>query len=192
MPTEEQIKLLHKRYSENEDAYKNVYEHCQIVCEIALWCAGNVNDNVDIELLKTASLLHDIGSYSFMHDSYDRKYYRQHALFGAALLENEGLDKKLTEIIRTHILLGVTVAEIDKYGWKLPRRSFEPTSIEGKILAYADRYHSKKPVFNSHEYFKDILEKKYPEQLKKFEEWSKEFGVPDINRLAKKYGHPIR
>lgn len=47
-----------------------------------------------------------------------------------------------------------------------------------------DRFHSKKPTFNSYEAFLARLQDK-------FETWSKRFGLPDIKTLAERYGQPI-
>ncbi len=195
MITEEIIKL-HKKYASNDDDFEAVYTHCQIVAEIAEWCVGNINEKVDVELLKTAALLHDIGSYPFLaawevRDDY-RKFYALHAFLGSKILEDEGYDKKICTMVQNHVLMGLTKDEINKIDFRMPVINLEADSIEGRLLCYADRFHSKKPVFNSFKNFHNNLTKTLPKQADKFMNWSTEFGLPDIEALAKKYNHPIR
>ncbi len=196
LPRKEQIIDLHRKYAQNEHLFDLVFTHCVIVADIAMWCANNITQQkINRELLKTASLLHDIGAYAFLDKkgkSMDDKKYPQHALFGAKILADEGIDKNVVEIVESHVLLGLTKQEIRKGSWQLPYRDYEPTSIEGRLLCYADRFHSKHPVFNSFNSFIKRLEKDLPLQAKKFEAWSKEFEIPDIGKFAEKYKHPVR
>ncbi|MCA9332804.1 HD domain-containing protein [Candidatus Saccharibacteria bacterium] len=193
---ESDIIALHKKYAPSEEDFNLVYEHCSVVAEIALWCAGNTHEPVDRELLRTAALLHDIGSHPFLaawsvNESYSR-IYPQHAMMGAKLLAEEGLDPNICSIIETHPLLGVSKEEIIENKTAMPARDFIPQTIEGRLLCYADRFHSKKPIFSKYDTYLENLKQKFPKQAVKFEAWAKEFGIPDIELLAKKYGHPIR
>lgn len=196
LPTETEIQNLHKKYAPNETDYQGVYKHCEIVAEIALWCADNVKEKVDKDVLKTAALLHDIGSYPFLaawevREEY-RKWYVQHGILGAKILQDEGVDERVWNIVETHVLMGLTKDEIVKTDMRLPPRNYEPSTIEGRILCYADRFHSKDPNFNNFESFYNRLLESLPLQAAKFMAWSKEFGIPGINELAAKYDHPIR
>ncbi len=191
------IEKLHRKYAKNEILFNLVYEHCQVVTEIAIWCAENIDEPVDLDLLKTSCLLHDIGSYGFLNDSFDRKYYVQHAILGSKILEAEGYSEELCSIVETHVVLGLTKDEIEENGMKLPLKDYTPKTIEARILCYADRFHTKdagtlKPVFNSFEYYRKKLKSGLPKQEQKFIDWSEEFGIPDIENLAKKYDHHIR
>ncbi len=192
----DKITALHRKYAPNDEDLKVVLDHCKVVTEIALWCATNTKEAIDIELLETAALLHDIGSYPFLaawevRENY-RSYYVQHAMLGAKIVEEEGFDKNIAEIIQTHVLMGLTKADILSTNMSLPLRDYEPTTVEGRILCYADRFHSKDPNFNSYEVFYDRLLESLPEQAKKFRASATEFGIPDLKALAKKYDHPIK
>jgi len=191
LPHEKEIIALHNRYASSEDMFSLVYDHCKIVRDIAIWCAGKIEDEVDIDLLEAICLLHDIGSYSFMYDSYDRNTYAQHALLGSKILESEGIDTTLCKAVETHVLMGLTKEEIASSNLRLPERDFLPTSIEARLLCYADRFHSKQPVFNSYDFFVGS-NADLPAQIEKFKKEAEVFGVPDIKELAKKYGHQIR
>ena len=196
MKTDE-IERLHKKYAPNNTVFELVYGHCRIVCEIALWAADNISTDtqVNTDLLQSAALLHDIGTYVFFDDNgkgLNDRLYPQHAILGAKILADEGVDKSITDLIETHILLGLSKHEIVEKPWPLPARDYLPSTIEGELLCYADRFHSKHPTFNSYDTFLAKLKESLPQQAAKFEAWSKRFGIPDIEALAKKYNQPVR
>ncbi len=195
LPSITEIERLHHKYAPNDIVYDLVYRHCQIVSDIASWCAENSQQKLDMDLLKKACLLHDIGSYAFFDangQNLNERLYPQHAILGSKILQDEGIDSRLTDIVETHVLLGLTKSEIINTPWYLPERDYVPSSIEGELLCYADRFHSKHPTFNSYTTFLNGLKKDLPLQAQKFELWSSRFGIPDIATFALKYGHPIR
>jgi uncharacterized protein len=193
----EEIERMHHKYAPNDKVYNLVYGHCQIVCEIASWCADNIKDEtkVDLDLLQSAALLHDIGTYILFDDEgsvANNRMYPQHAILGAKIVADEGIDIRISRIIETHVLLGLTKQEIIDTPWILPARDYEPDTIEGQLLCYADRFHSKHPTFNAYGSFLEGLKKSLPLQAAKFEVWSKRFGIPDIDALAKTYKQSVR
>ncbi|MGB3009596.1 MAG: HD domain-containing protein [Candidatus Saccharimonadales bacterium] len=197
LPEIAEIKRLHKKYAPNEKVYELVYGHCQIVCEIALWCADNLANDVKLntDLLKASCLLHDIGSYAFFDENgkvTNERLYPQHAILGARILEDEGFGKKIVDTVSTHVLLGLSKQEIIDIPWYLPERDYMPTSLEGELLCYADRFHSKHPTFNTYDTFLAKLKRSLPLQAERFELWRERFGLPDVPRLAEKYNQPIR
>lgn len=196
LPSQKEIVQLHKKYAPTENDFELVYAHCQVVAEIALWCADNTKGSVDKPLLEAAALLHDIGSHPFLAamgtNVAFRRIYPQHALMGAKLLADEGFDPIICSIVETHPLLGVTKEEFVRYNTAMPARDYVPDTIEGRLLCYADRFHSKNPTFSRYETYLEQLKHQFPEQAAKFEDWAKEFGIPDVEALAKKYNHPIR
>jgi uncharacterized protein len=191
------IEQLHRKYAPNDKVYDLVYGHCQIVCEIALWCADNIklDSEVDADLLQSAALLHDIGTYILFDNDgkvSNERMYPQHAILGAKIVADEGIDMKISKMIETHILLGLTKQEIIDTPWILPARDYRPDTIEGELLCYADRFHSKHPTFNAYDTFLNKLKSNLPLQAAKFETWSKRFGIPDIESLADKYNQTVR
>src|SRR3989338_7703443 len=130
-PTLDDIKKLHIKYSPNKPVFNLVYQHCEIVANIAKWCSGNVDVKVDWKLLQAACLLHDIGTYAFFNkkgETTNEQLYPQHAILGAKILIDEGVDQKIANIVETHILLGLTKKEIIDRPWPLPARDYEPTT----------------------------------------------------------------
>lgn len=196
MITTQQIKELHHKYAPNDKVYELVYGHCQVVNEIAQWCAGNASgkESIDTELLTAAALLHDIGAYALFNDEgkvENKRLYPLHAMLSAKIITDEGIDARVASLVETHLLLGLSKQEIIDKSWPLPTRSYVPGSTEGELLCYADRFHSKRPTFNSYDVFLGRLQESMPKQAVKFEAWAKKFGLPDITALAEKYGHPI-
>lgn len=189
------IQELHRRYARNDHVFSLVYEHCQIVTEIAMWCVEQNNLEVDKKLLEAGCLLHDIGTYALFDakglDGNEHNY-KQHAIFGAALVMEEGFDTRIADMIRTHVLMGLSKQEIVDNNFGMPQKDYFPTTLEARLLCYADRFHSKHPSFNEYESFLAKLSKKLPHQANKLKTSAAEFGIPDLQALSQKYGHPIR
>jgi len=195
IPNVKRIEAVHRRYAQNDVVFDLVYQHCQIVSEIALWCVKEKSLDVNQDILQASCLLHDIGTYAL----FDAKglggnehNYKQHAIIGAALATEEGFDPRIAGAIRTHVLLGLTKKEIVEAGFGMPQKDYLPNTIEARLLCYADRFHSKHPTFNAYQPFVARLAIDLPEQAEKLQASAKEFGIPDIEALASKYGHPIR
>lgn len=190
----EEIKRLHRKYAPNDEAFRLVYDHCEIVAEIARECGGRYKGKIDVDLAVLAALLHDIGTYTLfipeLH-TFKEDGYQQHALIGAKILEEEGLPAAVVDAVRTHVQMGVTGQEIREQKWKLPYKDFVPATLEAELLCYADRFHSKNPQFNHHDTFLNGLDRQHlPEQAKKFRAAIDKFGLPDVQRLINHYGHP--
>lgn len=195
VPSLEQINEIHKRYAQNNHIHKLVLEHCKIVAEIAEWCVDKNKLNVNKELLIAGCLLHDIGTYALFDakglDGNEHNY-KQHAIFGAALVLEEGYDPKIADMIRTHVLMGLSKQEIIYNKFGMPQKDYLPQTLEARLLCYADRFHSKHPTFNAYQPFLNRLKTVLPEQAAKLESAAMEFGIPDVEAMALKYGHPIR
>ena len=200
LPTETEIMALHRKYAPNDTVCELITTHCKIVNEIAQQCAARSSEQIDTELLQAACLLHDIGTYAFFDaqaHGLNNRMYPQHGMLGAKIVADEGLDPRLADLIETHLLMGLSKDEIlhtkrpHDVDWPLPARDYIPTTIEGVLLCYADRFHSKHPTFNRYETFLAGLERYMPLQAEKFKQSAERFGLPDIEALAKRYGHPI-
>ncbi len=195
IPTKSEIEEVHRRYAQSDVVFKLVYEHCQIVSDIANWCVEQKHLDVNNDILEAGCLLHDIGTYAlFDANGLDNNEhnYKQHAIFGAALAIEEGFDTRIADMIRTHVLMGLTKEEIVANSFGMPQKDYIPATIEARLLCFADRFHSKKPTFNAYEPFLARLSEQLPDQAVKLRASAEEFGVPDIKTMAEKYGQPIR
>lgn len=193
-PSQEQIEKLHKNYSPSDEMYELVFTHCKIVWEIAEQIIAKNHLQVNKELVKASALMHDIGTYKFIqqfNETGTSKYY-QHGLEGYQITKAEGLPEDLCLVVKHHMRLGLTKEAVEYEHLDLPLEDYSPTTIEEKIVMYADKFHSKKPQFNSFERYREFIKQFGEEQVQKFDQLSKEFGIPDLTPFVEKYGHPVK
>jgi len=159
IPTkEEAIKLLNDLKLE-----KHIIKHCIKVSkkalDIALKIAKN-NRHIDLKLVEIGALLHDIGRI--------RTHSLAHAVEGGKIIKELGFSKKLSRIAETHILGGLTKDESIKLG--LPPKDYLPTTIEEKIVCYADKLVKGQNDLSIEERFKT---------------WNKRYGNTELLKSAK-------
>jgi len=107
-------------------------EHCKFVSRIAEEIAKECKIKgveVDVDLAITGGLLHDIGR--------SKTNSVQHGVIGAELARNLGLPENLVLIIERHVGAGIPSEEASSLG--LPQKDYMPTSLEERIVAYADK-----------------------------------------------------
>jgi len=121
MNTKSTIDLLRK-----VQCPQNVIAHCIAVSELANEMAEHCD--ADREIVITGALLHDIG--------YARSNSIKHALIGAEMAREFGLDGRIVDIIERHIGAGIPREEAEELG--LPKKDYIPKSLEEKIVAHAD------------------------------------------------------
>lgn len=114
-----------------------VIEHCKTVAEYARNIAIDIRNcaekkgnpiNIDVDLVFLGGLLHDIGR--------SKTHGIDHAVAGARIAIDNGLDCKLVNIIERHIGAGIAREEAALLG--LPEKDYIPLTIEEKIVAHAD------------------------------------------------------
>lgn len=195
LPTLEEANNLHKKYAPNKEALENVWKHCHIVRRIALQVADGYYPT-NKELLGIGALLHDIGVYRLYKDGIiDEANYITHGLLGYELLKEEGFDEELCRFALLHTGVGITKEDVVKNKLPLPARDYVPETDEEKIVAFADKFHSKSepPTFNTVDWFREHLRKKFGEhKVKLFDRMLEEFGEPDLKPLMARYGQDIR
>jgi len=115
----------------------DVIEHCRAVAEYARMIALNINacaqkkgmnGNIDTDLVFIGGLLHDVGR--------SRTHSILHAVEGAKIAAENGLEDRFVNIIERHIGAGIPVEEAKALG--LPEKDYMPVRIEEKIVAHAD------------------------------------------------------
>jgi uncharacterized protein len=107
---------------------ENVIAHILAVRRLALQIADSVTISVDRELLEKGAVYHDIGRA--------KTHGIEHAVVGAEMAKNMGLDERVIRIIERHIGAGISRQEAVALG--LPERDYIPETPEEKIVAYAD------------------------------------------------------
>ncbi len=114
-----------------------VIDHCKTVAGYAKEIAINIRESaakgghpidIDIDAVFIGGLLHDLGR--------SKTHGIRHAIEGAAIAVENGLDEKLVRIIERHIGAGIPVDEA--LGLGLPEKDYMPVTIEEKIVAHAD------------------------------------------------------
>ena len=104
----------------------HLINHSKAVCRKALKLSSNFD--VDIELVKTGALLHDIGR--------SKTNGIDHAIVGAELLKGMGFPDSVANIALRHIGAGIPKEEAIQLG--LPPQDYIPVTLEEKIVAHAD------------------------------------------------------
>jgi uncharacterized protein len=127
MTEKEAVKLL-KKYSKNKDDFNKVLRHSKAVMKEAVRIGEKVKD-VDLDFIKSASLLHDIGRF--------QKGPLEHGVAGASILRKEGLNDHAL-VAERHLGAGISKEEIIEEGLRLPLKDYIPISKEEKIITHAD------------------------------------------------------
>ncbi|MGZ7096126.1 MAG: TIGR00295 family protein [Methanobacterium sp.] len=109
------------------DCPSHLIEHSVAVCKKAVKLSSNF-DSVDIEIIKTGAMLHDIGRC--------KTNGIDHAIVGADMLKELGFPSEISNIALRHIGAGIPKEEAIILG--LPPKDYVPLSLEEKIVAHAD------------------------------------------------------
>jgi len=129
----EAVRLL-KKYASNDENFRGVLGHSKVVQKVALEIGMNVKD-IDLEFIKSASLLHDIGRFEYGPGS---KEAVKHGIAGAAILRKEGLPDYAL-VAERHLGAGISKEDIKEQKLELPLKDYLPVSKEEKIITYADK-----------------------------------------------------
>lgn len=111
---------------------KRVVEHCKAVSALALKFAKickNKGLAIDVDLVEVGALLHDIGR--------SKTHGITHAIVGKEIAKSMKLPDPIVSIIECHIGGGLAADEARKLG--LPVKNYLPTTLEEKIVTYADK-----------------------------------------------------
>lgn len=164
MVTEKQAMGLLRKYSKNKKEFNAVLRHSKAVQKAALRTAKKIK-NIDLNFIKTASLLHDIGRFKCPPG---RNSYK-HGIAGAKILRKEKL-KKHALVAERHLGAGITKKDIIEQKLNLPLKDYLPRTKEEKIIANADNLisHDKEvTIKQAIERFRMELGEKVAKKIKK-------------------------
>ncbi len=141
------IAIVRYFYGPHSRLYSILLSHSEAVAEKSLRLARSLGESgVDTVFLEEAALLHDIGIIRvkpFAPEDAAAPPYVCHGVLGRQMLE--GLDLPRHGLVcERHVGTGLTVEEIVAQQLPLPVRDMRPVSLEEKIVAYADKFFSKK------------------------------------------------
>lgn len=184
------IRIIQKYYEPDSKAYRLLLGHSKIVTEKALIVANRLQElNPDYRFIEEAAMLHDIGIFmTFMPElgCFGAYSYITHGYFGREILEKEGLPLHAL-VCERHVGLGLTIQDIEKNGFPLPKKNMMPISLEEKIICFADKFYSKnennlfieKPVRQ----IRKMLSQYGMDKLLLFDEWLDVFRESYYDRL---------
>ena len=128
LPNREQATALLR----NNNCPNKVINHCLDVADFAIKLAAKLQSRgytVDIELVETGAVLHDIGRA--------KTHGVDHSVVGAQMAQKIGLPQPIINIIKRHVGAGITQEEAQKMNW--PQDVYMPRTLEEKIVCYADK-----------------------------------------------------
>lgn len=170
MKEEDAIALL-----ESAGCSKDVIEHCKTVAAYAREIAINISKSgkmkghmIDIDAVYLGAMLHDIGR--------SKTHGIGHAVAGAEIAVENGLEDKIVRIIERHIGAGIPREEAIALG--LPDMDYIPVTLEEKIVAYADNLVFDKKVGTIDELVLNLRNKKLDDKIiLRFLELNSEIGA---------------
>jgi len=128
LPTREQARELLQK----SGCPSKVIRHCEEVANVALDVAHELQNKgvkVDLQLVETGALLHDIGR--------SKTHSVDHGLAGSQIAEAANVPEPVINIIKRHVGGGITSKEAKEFGW--PEDNYVPVTLEEKIVCYADK-----------------------------------------------------
>ena len=195
--SEEEILALHRKYAASDAVFELIYTHCQIVRDIALDLIEISRLPLDIELVTTGAMVHDIGVYELFNANGTLKpnmHYIQHGVKGEGILQNEGFPEILCRFASHHTGVGLTKEDVITQGLPLPVTDYMAATDEELLVMYADKFHSKStpPMFNSYESYRIHVSRFGVDHVERFDAMAAKFGKPDLAKYQTRYGFEIQ
>jgi uncharacterized protein (TIGR00295 family) len=128
IPDAQQALALHRKYGSND----RTVSHCQACAKISRTLSERAiqrGQSVNGEAAIAGALLHDIGR--------SQTQTVGHGYVGAGILEKEGVDPVVVEIVRRHVGAGISPEEAAALGF--PPGDYIPRTLEQKIVGFADK-----------------------------------------------------
>ena len=128
IPSELEAVALHRKYGSSE----RVVRHCEAVARVARILAEEFHhqgQKVDVGVVVAGAMLHDIGRSQVQSV--------KHGVEGSAIVEKEGADRRVVDIVQRHVGAGITPDEAKKLG--LPDLDYIPRTLEERIVCFADK-----------------------------------------------------
>ena len=194
VPSDEEIRALHKEHAPDAAAFDSVYTHCQIVCEIAEQLYDHSGVGGDIDLVRAGCLLHDIGVYRLYEGGLlDHANYIRHGILGQELLREAGYPEEVCRFAAHHTGVGLTRDDIIQQELPLPLGDYLAESEEERLVMYADKFHSKStpPRFLTADAYAKRVRRFSHDKVTAFNILRATFGEPDLAPLQTSHGHRV-
>jgi uncharacterized protein len=195
IPGEQEICALHEKHAPIPEALDVVYTHCLIVCGIAEQLHTRFAADLDIDLVRVGSLLHDIGVYRLYDESgqLDHANYIRHGVLGHELLLEEGLPEEVCRFASHHTGVGLTREDVLRQRLPLPPADYTAETGEEALVMYADKFHSKTspPALLTADAYAASVRRFGADKVTAFEAMRARFGEPDLAPFVSAYGHRV-
>jgi uncharacterized protein len=192
IPAEQEIRALHEKHAPTAAALNSVFTHCLIVCGIAEQLHARARADLDIDLIRAGSLLHDVGVYRLYDDDgqLDHANYVRHGLLGYELLREEGLPEEICRFASHHTGVGLTKDDVLRQRLPLPPADYLAETGEEALVMYADKFHSKTspPTFLTADAYAGSVRRFGEDKVTAFKALRARFGEPDLAPFVSTYG----
>ncbi|WP_433162844.1 HDIG domain-containing metalloprotein [Kribbella sp. CA-247076] len=193
LPTDRELRALHRDHAPTRGAFESVFVHCELVCRIAEQFLPGLD--VDGDLVRAGCLLHDIGVYRLYDDSgvLDSVGYIRHGVLGHELLHDLGFPDELARFCSRHTGVGLTRDDVRRQALPIPVDDYVPGTPEEELVLYADKFHSKRtpPVFVSGDAYSALVARWGADKVTTFGRLRQRYGDPDLESLSSQSGHSV-
>ncbi len=172
--------IIEKCYKKDTELYNILISHSTDVMNKAVSIAKNHPElNIDIDFVKEAAMLHDIGIFLTHAPSikcYGLHDYICHGYLGREILDKLGYPKHAL-VCERHTGTGLTLEQIISEELPLPHREMVPISIEEQIICFADCFYSKTRLGEekSVERIRKSISRHGRKSVEQFDKWCKMF-----------------
>lgn len=186
IPTDAEIRALHREYAPTPEAFEVVFEHCQLVCSLASQFFAGLA--VDTDLVRAGALLHDIGVYRLESSAYVR-----HGVLGHELLASLGFPVEICRFASCHTGVGITRDDVVRQALPIPVDDYLPRTPEEELVLYADKFHSKRtpPVFLTGDTYAAEIARFGPDKVRAFGVLRERYGDPSLDALSDATGYAV-
>ena len=122
----------------------NVINHVIFTTQTALKISKRLKKHkfaINCDIILAGGMLHDLGR--------SRTHQLNHGIIGAQILRQKGFPDELARIAENHLFAGISAEEAIEFG--LPSKDFIPTTLEEKIITYADNISKKNSLLTTKE-----------------------------------------
>lgn len=140
------LDIIDKYYPEGSLRREIFMRHAVQVADKAIATAIARNLDIDLDKVRTAAMLHDIGiclTNAPDIGCFGDKPYITHGILGADLLRNEGFNEIYANVAERHTGAGLTKDDIISQNLPLPHQDFCPQTLLERLICYADKFYSK-------------------------------------------------
>lgn len=138
-------KIFSLYYGDNPRLMETVLTHSECVMNKALECVQRHSLDIDMDFVREATMLHDIGVIKCHAPAifcFGTMPYICHGIEGRKMLDSLGMPRHAL-VCERHTGSGLSLDDIISQNLPLPHRDMLPVSLEEKLICYADKFFSK-------------------------------------------------